>query len=209
MSIQDILTYKYSANIKHKEKEAVLDVIKQVYKYLNIIPKQVQAGNVVVAGGCIRDLILGKPVADIDVFILNYDNGVHMNTIIQHLYTYKFVKITDEDYEASDFVVMRRGIKGYSVDIIMPNFNSKEYVIPRDLIREFPVSISQAYWTPKHNSIFVSNEFLDSMENKTIRCAYDVPQKYFDKIIEKYPLGEWIYKIEAPYFTPKPKMRGY
>jgi hypothetical protein len=156
------------------EKKAVWIVANEAHKI---------GGNL--AGGCLRDLILGKEIKDYDIF-LNFDLS-HPATAVQ-LNEEIFGKGKVLPPEATQN--MRAEVKGLikyhnaAVDIIVvdcPNI--------RDLVKTFDASICQV-WTEKVGDdiiVFCSENFLRYMRDKSWLWYTIVPTSaHLDRLVDKF-----------------------
>lgn len=163
--------------------------------------------NAHLAGGAVRDSLLGKPVSDYDLFInfplelaekelLLYKFGLSpevrvMPGLVRSLKAdpecgIKLIKTSKEYYKESDFLAYRSEDGKLNVMLCRMQDDIKQ------MIRRFPVSISQigiCLCEHGRGELVVGEGFKWSMENR--RVLYHTRDKYAEKIMAKYWDWEW------------------
>lgn len=118
-----------------------------------------------IAGGAVRDLLLGKPVSDIDVFHTGALAGGEMQAVLQ---------------EAYGGVVAIRTLPryGHRVQFI-------QVVNVPSRIAHFSLNISEA-WYSIETGLGVSSRFLEGARNRVLRFRAWASERYVRKITGKY-----------------------
>ena len=169
--------------------EIALQVTKQVYSDLyKAKPRNVEGINEsIVAGGAIRDIIFNKPIKDIDIFIPTHcvmhkwkaQNPLHT------LYKMGFRRKGGDEYDDEDFETYESLSYDMPVQLIKSKFST-----PKQILLDFPVSISRVYWSPADNKIHKSEGFKKSQRTKEIFINHNGPDtrayKYGIRLTEKY-----------------------
>jgi hypothetical protein len=149
-----------------------------------IIAATIESGatDAIVAGGAVRDMLLGKPIKDIDVF---YTGDLDQKKVYQH-----FKKLgdllTEEElddlYGDSDWQVTQQALRyedvEYPVQLIRVNGTLDDH------IATFGVGISKVMVDA--NGLVIPNEFLSGMAWKILSFG-ECGDTYKNKMIEKFP----------------------
>lgn len=161
--------------------------------YIMSALKKFGAQDIVVAGGCIRDTLLGKPVKDIDVFFtgtIELDDksdlakhyGIKWNTSKEFVNN---IKYEDSDLEVADTNLLFEGID-YPVQLIAVKTNKGNMVDIKATIDKFPCGLSKVALDSNGNlsmwSDFLQNDFF-----KIVSYSPETPIKYKTKLQQKYP----------------------
>ena len=122
----------------------------------------------VIAGGAVRDYVLGVEPKDIDVFTSYQDYNVEVEGM-KHL-------DLDSDDHAEEYlkmreiaIVMKGEIEGWPVDYVGMHFDD-----PVKMIEAFDTGISQAMFIPSDgkllptSALYKKKAFIDDVENKTV-----------------------------------------
>ena len=135
--------------------------------------------SVSIAGGAIRDIILDKPITDIDVW---YTQPLDKDKIPK---IFKVEKVSShEPYE--------QGEDDY-FNVEFPQVKFKDFEYPIQLINTtdikkriecFPVNVSKISFDK--DGLHMTKEFLFGMNEKWLIFDTDCPDKYKEKIIAKY-----------------------
>jgi len=155
-------------------------------KVLDLI--QVECPSAIIAGGALRDLVLGKPVKDVDIFINRYGILCH-STLLNILNEFDpYIEYTDTYGRGGDIdCIIKFTYEDYSFEIII---GSDVTCDPK----QFDTSICQIWTGVTTNKLgyspfLYSNEFLDTVHTKHIkitnmaRCSQD----RIDRLKAKYP----------------------
>lgn len=146
----------------------------------------------IIAGGAIRDLVLNKPIRDIDIYILE------VSSITKRI-------ITKELREYFGLVYLKKTFgTGYSHGYIKTMFIKKLFGVEYNvifttlqmydkIIDKFDCSLSKLYYDPKKHKINYSTDFKISVQKEHILFTFGTSQKYRDKILCKYPEYSWDY----------------
>ena len=173
----------------HNHDEA-LQTVKQFYKKTNAIDNGMMFNNSVVAGGAIRDTLLGKPIKDIDIFVLTSSwssaQRLQFSSIINKL---AFNCVSDVDYEDANRIVYRNSDDfELPIDIIL----DKKHTSFKSLVAHFPASISRCMHTPKTNTVYTSKGFDATQKYNKILLSNECSKEYVNRIKHKYPEYETV-----------------
>lgn len=164
--------------------------------------------NAHLAGGAVRDSLLGKPISDYDLFVNYYD----LSNAAEEMFIYpyhscrevrivsmfaagpvddgedgiKLIKTSEEYYKGSDFLAYRSVDGKLNVMLCRNDFNIEQK------IRSFPVSLSQIgvrLSERGHGKLVVGAGFVWSMEKRL--ALYHTKDEYVNKIMAKYRDWEW------------------
>ena len=152
-------------------------------------------GSARIAGGCLRDLKLGREPKDIDILI-EYGNSKDYDEA--HLLAERLgysVENCSDGYEDTDDTNLRHVYKltkvnKLPIDLIFLNCTVKEQ------IERFPCSLTEI-WLEGH-WINTTKEFGTSLQNQTLIFREDTPEEYRQRMIGYFPT----YKVETK-CTPK------
>lgn len=153
--------------------------------------KQFGAKDIVVAGGAIRDALLGKPIKDIDVFFtgeLDIDDstpkakehGVKWDTDDDEVDSFSY---EGSSIEVTSVPLLFEGIP-YPVQLIQVKGNSMDNII--SIVEAFPCGLSKAI-LHVDGTLSVASDFLQSEYFKVIAYTPEAPPKYKKKMVAKYP----------------------
>lgn len=152
--------------------------IETVEKYQEILGKLEQFVEPVVAGGAIRDMLLDKPVKDIDIFY----KGNLPDSVVKQLFTIEAKY--DKAYEESTFKVFYSKVFYNNVKLPIQLIETKED--PRSIIiDDFGVNLSKVWLT--RAGLVIPNEFLLDASLKILTFKPNCKQSYVERIIDKYP----------------------
>ncbi len=153
--------------------------------------KQFGATELVVAGGAIRDSLLGKPIKDIDVFYLGDLNIDDESPEAKEL----GIKWDTDDDEVDSFNYPGSNIEVTSVNLLFDNIPYPVQLIKvkgtslADLgatVAGFPCGLSKAIlW--EDGSLSLGSDFLQSEYFKVVSYSPEAPAKYKDKMVAKFP----------------------
>ena len=160
----------------------------------------------IVAGGCVRDEIFGKPVKDIDVFVSYADVARWYTTDhIAHFENAIGRKVTKEDW--STYMDIPDVDSVYSVHSLTKELPVQIIVMKKGLspvqrIDQLDFGFCQVFANGK--DVFATDEFYDDLRNKTITLVHCEHQHEFDRswvrlnrLMKKYP--EFDYVIPEKY----------
>lgn len=141
------------------------------------------ADDCIVAGGAIRDMLLDKPISDVDIF---YEGSLDLNKLLE-FFTWGSAShtATQEDYETEEdswsltYGNMKCKFSGMKVQFINVQ-NVYEH------IDTFGCNISKV-WYHATNGLMLTQEFMDGVMFKTLDFEGCTREKYAEKIIAKYP----------------------
>ena len=167
-------------------------------------PRQLQMEygiNPVLAGGCMRDIILGGKVNDLDMFITrsSYQNGLSdFDFLIANIAEKEGWELSfHSDYEEDDHLPHHRVL--HSVWNFKSEFREEPYnivILPddigtRDIIKEFDFGINMI-GINTYSILSVNPHFVEDVEHTkcTIRNerSKEVTQRRYDKLSLKYEL---------------------
>lgn len=154
--------------------------------YIMSALKKFGVDKICVAGGCIRDTLLGKPVKDIDVFCsgeLMLDDSSDLAKHFGIKWNTEEDFVEGKDYEDSKITVMNKCLLfediPYPVQIILCD-NIMETV------NKFPCGLSKAVLDDE-GGLSLWPDFLQSEYFKIISYSVETPAKYKMKLQKKYP----------------------
>jgi hypothetical protein len=154
------------------------------------------ASAVTIAGGAIRDMLLERPIKDIDVLYtmpkvektepngwLAWDEYKEIDEeIIKKYFTYG--QKTAADYEDDTFtithphLIWKDDLTNTQIQLIFVQNDPDEYV------QEFPCTLSRVAYG---NELSISNEFMYAAENQLLVFTDDCSETYQEKMYAKYP----------------------
>lgn len=177
----------------------------------------------VVAGGALRDTLLGKEVKDVDLFIpeqwIAHTGTVHRADTLVLVFTKEGVlrdigrphnvhfakgelgitlKRSSEEYEhETGFAAYQsKACPGLNVIVrtdVPLKYSDKEDLFAAHVFSTFPVSISKVGRGMQSGEMFITDEFWETATTKTVMYEGDCDSEYLKRIIAKYPEGEWKY----------------
>lgn len=152
--------------------------IETIEKYQEILGKLEQFVEPIVAGGAIRDMLLNKPVKDIDVFY----KGNLPDSVVKQLFTIEAKY--DKAYEESMFKVFYSKVFYKDVKLPIQLIETKDD--PRTIvIDDFGVNLSKVWLT--RAGLVIPNEFLLDASLQILTFKPNCKQSYVERIIDKYP----------------------
>ena len=159
--------------------------------YHNILTKVKQAGAdcAIVAGGAIRDMLLGNTISDIDVFyeasleIDSWNTWLDWNVLMYHFKNNPSVNTSlQEDYDNPEWTVTHGNLlykpTGQTVQLIKVD-NVYEHV------NTFGCNLSKVIYSAE-NGLILSEEFLEGVRFGVLEFI-DAKEIYKNKIMAKYP----------------------
>lgn len=152
-----------------------------------------------IAGGAVRDLLAGKPLADIDVFVETWGNiSCRHVSIVESvfgdntLYFYpnthprahaSFERQGGDYYEESGFASYRSK-QMPNINIVLVNGTVEE------IIKNFPISCSRigiGASCRNNGELVVGDKWDEFVKYNVIHYNSDTDSRYLDKIRKKYP----------------------
>jgi len=147
-----------------------------------------------IAGGAIRDMLLEKEVADIDVFI-------DAPEIKEHTLKAWFSEVEKCEhglYEDSSFNVLYK-ITSDAFPVPVQIIQVKGSV--EDHIKKFPTVLSRVSFNRTDGLKGVTGSFLTCATNKFVHFDQPVNYQYLDKMKQKFP--DWQVKFDKPSYNPE------
>ena len=135
----------------------------------------------VVAGGAVRDMLLEKPIKDIDVFYIGDLN----EESLENYFTSNEDDNSGEAYEDSEFEVLSTKTFPecpYPIQLIKVNVEFGK--LENWIMDTFGCNLSKVMYGSGLN---LSDEFLADVELEILTFPKPVSKKYMDKMIDKYP----------------------
>lgn len=202
---------------KRENRRLIEDICATVYP---VIAESLPEGNLppIIAGGFARSYLLGEFPNDIDVFIdtslWEEDEDFSMEDLIDILLDDIRSKLPNciirqnvhNTYEGVENIfnvynLEFEGGQGVTVQLIFKNDGS---AVNKDtLLATFDHSLTLAYYNPEDNSIWYSDKYVKSLEEKVIEVYFDC-QKTFDRVDDICAVlgfSEWrktcLYQIKA------------
>jgi len=148
---------------------------------------------VVVAGGAIRDMLLEKEIADIDVFI---EDDVEKN-IKLHMWFTKVELCEYGLYEDSSFNVL---YKITDKDFPVPIQIIKVTGTVEEHIEKFPLSLSRVFYSEEKGLQNITPKFLKESLGQQVLFDKPVNYQYLDKMKQKFP--NWMVSFAKPEYNP-------
>lgn len=154
----------------------------QIYEVMLFRTGAAGAGDCIVAGGAIRDMLLDKPISDVDIF---YEGSLNLNKLLEFFTWGDSSNPTfEEEYENDGTWSLTHGnmkckYSGMKVQFINVN-NVYEH------IDTFGCNISKV-WYHTTNGLMLTQEFMDGVMYKTLDFEGCTREKYAEKIKAKYP----------------------
>jgi len=152
----------------------------------------------IVAGGAIRDSLLGVEVKDIDIFVpwgiktgskdLG-NNGVNglvspfLNRYTEQNYDLDYEETGFTVYNVQDTVLRSMGVT-HPVQIIFKNNVDEKF----DIVKDFPISLSRVYFDPVENKIVRSKAYSKSVTTGIVLYnPSSCPEEYLERMRAKHP----------------------
>lgn len=152
--------------------------------------------NAIIAGGCLRDMLLQKPITDIDVFYTGDIPELHPSLVFGN------VEMCAVEYENTGWQVthdMTHKTFGISIQMIhVKNKTIKEH------IDTFPTCLSRISYTKDEGLEGIDSQFIICCVDKHLVFDRKVDQSYLDKMKAKFPDWEVIFSKEE--FNPVKKV---
>ncbi len=144
-----------------------------------------------IAGGAIRDMLLQKPVNDIDVFYEGELSDKSLNNF------FKTVKSSETNYPDGFNVTHTVALTGLPVPIQLIQVKNIQ-----DHIDTFPTPMSRVWYSQDSGLGGVDMDFVHQAINKQFLWDSKVDMPYFDKIKAKYSDWEhvFLHMEDNPYF---------
>jgi len=142
-----------------------------------------------IAGGAIRDMLLQKPVADIDVFYEGELDDKKLST------WFKTVKTTDTTYPDGFNVTYKVSWATIPVPIQLIQVKNID-----KHIESFPSPLCRVQYDVKKGLKNIDMDFVDDVANKVFTWDSNPGVVYFDKIKSKY--SDWKHTFLDPEYDP-------
>lgn len=158
-----------------------------------------------VAGGYLRDAVLGISWGDVDLFVRRYDKDPHQPMFLIVCEKDKTFGFWQQEYEPAPgwekFLLLRDGGEDYdeeryisfavagipSLNVI---FRLDELASPEELVAQFPCTASMVWWDYATKQVRMFAGFADSIRSKVFTYAPECRQAYFSKLAHRpYPPG--------------------
>lgn len=152
--------------------------IETIEKYQEILGKLEQFVEPIIAGGAIRDMLLDKPVKDIDVFY----KGKLPDSVVKQLFTIEAKY--DKSYDESHFKVFYSKIFYKDVKLPIQLIETKQ--TPQEVVLDdFGVNLSKVWLT--RAGLIIPNEFMLDASLQILTFKPNCKQSYVERMIDKYP----------------------
>jgi hypothetical protein len=170
-------------------------LLKQLSEKL-VLVKECGAKDAAVLGGCIRDMLLNKPIRDIDLFYTGTLDAEKVEKIFgvkkkaeipkkgwfdlwkEHQLALKAGMLLDDMEKEYDYSVIDGGVvEEYPLQLI--GVEELSY-------SKFPCKLSKVGFT-ELAVVCMSNDFLKSVEYQMLFFTENAKESYKNKLIEKYP----------------------
>ena len=163
-----------------------LDILTSILSRVHFNAKLGQYIKCAVAGGAIRDMLLQKPVSDIDVF---YEGDLSYSRIKE---VFKNVKESDTTYPDGFNVTHQVFHEKIPVPIQLIQVKNIE-----EHIQTFPCEFSRVGYDMDKGLFGISSDLVYSVEKKEFMWDSKVDCYYFDKIKEKYSDWKHVFLTET------------
>jgi len=172
----------------------------QVYlKKLHTILAWIQACGLnvppIIAGGAIRDMLLDKEIADIDVFYNGDLDEKGLKTFFPKTEVCEYGV-----YEDSSFNVKYKCWSNM-VPVPIQLIEVKENVLEH--INKFPTKLSRVFYTRLQGVQNVTKTFEIDAIAKIVTFDKPVNHQYLNKMRDKFPSPEWLIHFTDPAFNPE------
>jgi len=150
------------------------------------------AKNAVIAGGAIRDMLLDKEIADIDVFFSGPINKFSLTALFD-----KVEECGNGLYEDSSFNVLYKitdKILPVPIQIIQVEGDVKEH------ISKFPTPLSRVSYSEETAIQGLTKQFIQNAYYKTVVFDKPVNYQYLYKMKQKFP--DWKITFTLPEYNP-------
>lgn len=146
-----------------------------------------------IAGGAVRDSVLGKEIADIDIFCFSSKGKVNAS-VLETVFPGVQKADASELYEISDInSVYNCSYKGWKVQIIVLGMiHANDRVINH--VEKFPCNISKVWYDGKSHTWEAGTSFYTGLAHEILVFDKGASSKYMEKICNKYSE----YKIKVP-----------
>lgn len=139
------------------------------------------ADDCIIAGGAIRDMLLDKPISDVDIF---YEGSLNQSKLLE-FFTWNSIDVPDvEEYENDGTWSLTYGNMKCKYSGMKVQFINVQNVYEH--IDTFGCNISKV-WYHATNGLMLTHEFMDGVMYKTLDFEGCTREKYAEKIIAKYP----------------------
>jgi hypothetical protein len=146
---------------------------------LEALQRNIVSGGVHIAGGAVRDTLLGRPIKDIDIF-LGDAHGDAAATLLRSRFGY--VKVGEWiQYEGFSDPSVRRVAKFEKADETIPIclIGLAMELTARENVERFDYGICMAAWEGGTRSIFTADQFKRNAEARTFTlCRADNAQQF-------------------------------
>jgi hypothetical protein len=127
----------------------------------------------VIAGGAIRDHILGLTIKDIDIFILGMTVHAAKEIFNAEIIEYAGVEEAKHQYQTED---------GLTVDLVFSQYNNV-----REVLEHFDLGICRAAWDGDY---ILTDHFLADLWDKKITTFFASPSGHRDRVLKRLePIG--------------------
>lgn len=142
-----------------------------------------------IAGGYLRDTLLGKPIKDIDVFLYASEQNIELMQCKSD-----FVKTSVEAYNSQMFH-LTGNITGTRLNLIFPKYPWHKH------FETFDIGLCKICYDVKQNILKQSPEFRRDVDNKTITLLPNPRpcQEHVDRVMRKYPDYRVINYVDIPF----------
>lgn len=157
---------------------------------------------VYIAGGFLRDSLLGRPVKDIDVYILLGENA-ELKRFAHKPTVYK--KMTSVTYEGDPSNCIRNvyqctsaGFDRINIITMGPYVNFSEFIE-----NSFDIGLCKIYYDVGAGTLHTTPEFEKDVRNKTLTVSHYSPENdHLRRILAKYPKYTVVMKHEQQEEAP-------
>lgn len=153
----------------------------RVPEIYSMILRTIQAiePSALIAGGCLRDLILGKEVKDIDIFIPSSDLGAIKRELDKISYVRGLLMEDQEEYKGSSFILASIDYtgKGPPLNLILVNDIT---TIPNN----FDFGLNQISY--RGDTIISTEAFNEDLQQQTFTLKWCENQERFDRCVRRF-----------------------
>lgn len=156
-----------------------LDMTKREEQYLDALREAVGVvSDLYIAGGYLRDTLLGKPIKDIDLYVYFHTEADRQ----QFLKLSSFQVNSNSDYEEGDLYFTGTW-KNTRINVIAPKNEWRVH------FNTFDIGLCKVYYNLRTDTLVRSYDFNRDVEGRTLTllCSGDMYSEHTRRLVDKYP----------------------